>query len=97
MNANRPIKHLKKGDTVQIIAGAQKGLTGKVLKVSLKEQGVQIEGIGIRTRRQKASQFRSSGTKEVHSLVSISKVKPIPTTDETKATKKTKPSAKETK
>ena len=36
---------IKKGDTVQVIAGNAKGTTGKVLKVYVKEQKVVVEGV----------------------------------------------------
>ncbi len=37
--------HVKKGDTVKVIAGEQKGATGEVIKVFPKEQRVIVEGV----------------------------------------------------
>lgn len=75
MLANRPIKKIKKGDLVKIIAGAHKGKTGKVLSVSTKDQAVLIEGLGLVKRHVKPSQVNPrGGTKEVHTPMPISKV-----------------------
>jgi large subunit ribosomal protein L24 len=40
--------HIKKGDTVKIIAGESKGQTGKIIKVFAEENRVIIEGDGIK-------------------------------------------------
>ncbi len=40
--------HIKKGDTVKIIAGESKGQTGKIIKVFAEESRVIIEGDGIK-------------------------------------------------
>lgn len=45
--------HVKKGDTVSIISGKDKGKKGKVLEVSPKEQKVIIEGCNIVTKHVK--------------------------------------------
>ena len=39
--------HVKKGDTVEIISGKDKGKKGKVLEVSPKEQKIIVEGINV--------------------------------------------------
>ena len=39
--------HVKKGDTVQIIAGKDRGKTGKVLRVVPKQDRVVVEGINL--------------------------------------------------
>lgn len=44
---------IKVGDTVLVRKGADKGATGKVLKVSPDGQKVLVEGVNIRTRHQK--------------------------------------------
>lgn len=45
---NNTIKlKIKKGDTVKIIAGKDKGKTGKVLNVFLSRQRVMVEGVNI--------------------------------------------------
>ena len=44
---------IKTGDTVQVIAGKDKGKTGKVLAVRPKEQRVLVEGLNIVKRHTK--------------------------------------------
>lgn len=53
---------IRKNDTVKIIAGSNKGTTGKVLAVSPK--GVLVEGVGIKTRHIKPSQLNPRGGKK---------------------------------
>ena len=45
--------HVKKGDTVVILSGNDKGQKGKILEVSPKEGKVIIEGRNIRTKHVK--------------------------------------------
>ena len=44
--------HVKKGDTVVIISGDDRGNKGKVLDVSPKEGKVIVEGINVATKQQ---------------------------------------------
>ena len=39
--------HIKKNDTVIVLAGEDKGKTGKVLKVLVEEQRAVVEGVNI--------------------------------------------------
>nr|YP_010904320.1 ribosomal protein L24 [Catenella fusiformis]WCH57571.1 ribosomal protein L24 [Catenella fusiformis] len=50
MKLKRPKTHVKKGDYVQIITGADKGKKGKILKVIYKKQKVIVENINIKTK-----------------------------------------------
>ena len=45
--------HVKKGDTVEIISGKDKGKKGKVLEVSPKEQKIIVEGINVAQKHMK--------------------------------------------
>lgn len=45
--------HIKKGDNVKIIAGNDRGKTGKVDRVLPKENRVVVEGINIRKKHTK--------------------------------------------
>lgn len=45
---------IKKGDTVEVIAGKDKGATGKVLEVFPAESRVIVEGVNIQKRHIKA-------------------------------------------
>lgn len=47
--------HIKKGDTVIVIAGNDKGKTGKVLSVDNKKQRVIVEKVRMVTKHQKPS------------------------------------------
>ena len=45
--------HIKKGDTVKILSGDDKGKTGKVLKVFPKEGKVIVEGANMMKKHQR--------------------------------------------
>ncbi len=53
--------HVKSGDTVQIIAGRDKGKVGEVLSVITKNSQVLVKGVNIRTRHVKPQQDGESG------------------------------------
>jgi large subunit ribosomal protein L24 len=53
--------HVKSGDTVQIIAGRDKGKVGEVLSVLTKTSQVLVKGVNIRTRHVKPQQDGESG------------------------------------
>jgi large subunit ribosomal protein L24 len=52
---------IRKGDTVQVIAGKDKGKTGEVLRTLPYDNRVVIEGINMRTRHVKPAQEGESG------------------------------------
>ena len=52
---------IRKGDTVQVIAGKDKGKTGAVLRTLPNENRVIVEGVNMRTRHEKPSQEGESG------------------------------------
>ena len=47
--------HIKKDDTVIVLTGSDKGKTGKVLKVLVKEERAVVEGINIVSKSAKPS------------------------------------------
>jgi large subunit ribosomal protein L24 len=53
--------HIKKGDTVKVIAGDDKGKTGKVLRVIPAENRAVVEGLNIVTKHRKPSAQNTSG------------------------------------
>ncbi|MCC5912599.1 MAG: 50S ribosomal protein L24 [Clostridiaceae bacterium] len=53
--------HIKKGDTVVVIAGKDKSKTGKVLQVLPKDNRVIVEGVNIITKHQKPNQQAQQG------------------------------------
>ena len=67
--------HIKKGDTVKILSGNEKGKTGKVMGVFPKTGMVLVEGIGMRKKHQKS---RREGQKcqiiDQHHPIAASKV-----------------------
>ena len=67
---------LKREDTVKIIAGDHKGKTGKIVKMDLKNHKAMIEGIGIRERHMKKTQFNPAGGKKtIHVGIDLSNLK----------------------
>ncbi|WP_370291126.1 50S ribosomal protein L24 [Nocardioides sp.] len=49
----KPNLHVKKGDTVKVIAGSDKGATGKVIKVIREDERVIVEGVNLIKRHTK--------------------------------------------
>jgi len=59
--AKRIKMRLRKGDTVQVITGKDKGKTGEVLRTLPNENRVIVEGVNMRTRHVKPTQEGESG------------------------------------
>ena len=53
--------HIKKNDTVMVIAGEDKGKTGKVLKVLVDKNRAIVEGVNIMTKSAKPSAKNPQG------------------------------------
>ena len=53
---------IKQGDLVQVIAGKDKGKTGKVLKIEKAKDRVFVEGINIQQKHQKPTQKGQKGS-----------------------------------
>ena len=53
--------HIKKGDTVVVLSGEDKGKTGKVLKVLREKQRAIVEGVNIVTKSAKPSAKNPQG------------------------------------
>lgn len=71
-------QHLKTGDQVKIIAGSNKGQSGKIVKMDKTGGKAMIEGIGIRERHLKATQFNPKGGKKtVHTGIDLSNLKKV--------------------
>jgi large subunit ribosomal protein L24 len=54
-------KHVRKGDTVVVTAGNDRGTIGEVLKVMPKEDRVLVQGVNIRTKHVKPTQQSPKG------------------------------------
>ncbi|MEB3271685.1 MAG: 50S ribosomal protein L24 [Synechococcus sp.] len=62
--AKAPVRikmRIKKGDTVQVITGKDKGKTGEVLRILPYENRVVVQGVNLRTRHVKPTQEGESG------------------------------------
>ena len=69
-------QNLKTGDKVTIIAGDHKGESGKIVKMDRTNNKAMIEGIGIRERHVRATQFNPRGGKrEIHVGIHVSNLK----------------------
>jgi len=54
--------HVKRGDQVVVIAGSQKGKSGKILEILPAKQRARVEGIAMIKRHMKKSQEHPQGT-----------------------------------
>ena len=71
-------KHVKKGDTVQIITGDNKGSTGRVLRVMPDKQRVVVEGLNLVYKHVRPSQRNPQGGRiRVEQPIHISNVLPV--------------------
>jgi large subunit ribosomal protein L24 len=62
--SNQPVRfkmHVRKGDTVQVIAGRDRGKVGEILSVNPKKSQVVVQGVNIRTKHVKPQQEGESG------------------------------------
>lgn len=65
--------HIKKGDTVMVLSGTDKGKTGRVLEVLVDKQRAIVEGVGIVTKHAKPSAKNpQGGIEKVEAPVHIS-------------------------
>lgn len=53
--------HIKKGDTVKVLSGDDKGSQGKVLRVLPKSYRAIVEGLNMVTKHQKPTQTKPEG------------------------------------
>ena len=69
----QPKLHIKKGDTVKVIAGDDKGKEGKVLEVDSIKGRAFVEGVNIVTKHQKPSAGKpEGGMKKTEASINIS-------------------------
>lgn len=69
----QPKLHIRKGDTVQVIAGNDKGKTGKVLEVVVAKNRAIVEGINIITKHEKPSAGKpEGGMKKTEAAIHVS-------------------------
>jgi large subunit ribosomal protein L24 len=65
---------IKKDDLVVVVAGADKGMQGRVLKVLLAEDRVIVEGVHRIKRHQSPRQYREGGIVEREAPIHMSNV-----------------------
>jgi len=80
--------HIRRGDTVKVIAGNSKGKSGKVLEVIAEKQRAVVEGVNIITKHRKPSAANpEGGVDKVEAPVHISNLMLVdPATGETTRT-----------
>ena len=84
MENNKKAKlHIRKGDTVLVIAGDDKGKKGTVLEVLLEKNRAVVEGINIVTKHTKPSAGKpEGGLKKTEAALHVSNLKLVdPATD----------------
>ena len=69
---------IKKGDTVKVITGDDKGKTGKVLKVMPKTGKLIVEGVRVAKKAVKPSeQNKEGGFEHIEMPIDVSNVKKV--------------------
>lgn len=69
-------QNLKINDTVKIISGDNKGKIGKIVKMDPKNHKAMIEGVEIRERHMKKTQYNPTGGKKtIHVGIDLSNLK----------------------
>lgn len=69
----QPKLHIRKGDTVKVLAGDDKGKQGKVLEVNTEKRRALVEGINMMTKHTKPSAGKpEGGISKVESFIHIS-------------------------
>jgi len=69
----QPKLHIRKGDTVMVLAGDDKSKTGKVLEVFAEKNRAIVEGINMVTKHQKPSAGKpEGGIKKMEGTIHIS-------------------------
>jgi large subunit ribosomal protein L24 len=69
---------VKKNDTVVVLAGKDKGSTGEVIELSLKENLVKVKNVNIKTKHMKARrQGQTSKIQKQEGFIDLSNVMPL--------------------
>jgi large subunit ribosomal protein L24 len=82
--------HVKRGDQVVVIAGSQKGKSGKILEILPAKQRARVEGVAMIKKHLKKSEKNPQGAiTELEGSVHISNLMLQPTFDASKRRKPT--------
>jgi large subunit ribosomal protein L24 len=65
---------IKKGDTVRVITGSDKGKVGEILSVDRKDRRVVVKAVNLRTRHKKPSMNNAGGVITVEKSIHASNV-----------------------
>ena len=72
-NNLQPKLHIRKGDTVKVLAGDDKGKQGKVLEINREKRRALVEGVNMMTKHTKPSAGKpEGGITKVESFIHIS-------------------------
>jgi large subunit ribosomal protein L24 len=70
--------HVRKGDTVMVISGSNKGSVGEVMRVDTKSESVVIKGVNLRIKHMKPTRINPQGTIVTREApVRMCKVQPV--------------------
>ena len=70
--------HIRKGDTVKVIAGNDKGSTGKVLEIFLSKNRAIVEGVNMVTKHVKPSaENPEGGIQQTEAAIHLSNLKVV--------------------
>ncbi len=70
-----PKLHVKKGDTVKVLSGDDKGKTGKILMVKVTERKAIVEGVNMVTKHRKPDAENPNGSiVKIEAPLHISKI-----------------------
>ncbi len=67
-----PKLHIKKGDTVMVISGSNKGQKGEVKHVNVAKQRAIVDGLNMVKKHMKATQDSPGGINEVEAPIHVS-------------------------
>ena len=71
-------RHIKKGDTVMVLSGNERGATGTVLRILTKTNRVVVQGVNIRAKHLRPSQTNPQGGIVRREMpIHMSKVNPV--------------------
>ena len=73
---------VRKGDTVEVVAGKDKGRRGTVLQIYPKKNRVLVEGLNMVKKHQRPSQTQEGGILDREASVHLSNVMPVDPSDD---------------
>jgi large subunit ribosomal protein L24 len=65
---------VKKGDTVVVLTGKDKGKTGEIMQVLTEEAKVLVQGVNVHTRHKKPSAKSAGGLDKIEAPIHVSNV-----------------------